>query len=42
VTLPRDIGALVRKIGTVDILVNNAGVLESAPFIAPTSRPGGA
>jgi 3-oxoacyl-[acyl-carrier protein] reductase len=33
VTLPKDIGALVRKIGPVDILVNNAGVAESAPFV---------
>jgi 3-hydroxybutyrate dehydrogenase len=33
VTQPKEIGALVRKIGPVDILVNNAGVAESAPFL---------
>ncbi|MBI3854058.1 MAG: SDR family oxidoreductase [Planctomycetes bacterium] len=33
VTQPKEIGALVRKIGPVDILVNNAGVAESAPFV---------
>jgi len=33
VTQPKEIGALVRKIGQVDILVNNAGVAESAPFL---------
>ena len=33
VTSPKDIGALVRKIGPVDILVNNAGVADSAPFV---------
>ena len=33
VTQPKDIGALVRKIGPVDILVNNAGVADSAPFV---------
>jgi NAD(P)-dependent dehydrogenase (short-subunit alcohol dehydrogenase family) len=32
VTQPKEIGALVRKIGPVDILVNNAGIAESAPF----------
>jgi NAD(P)-dependent dehydrogenase (short-subunit alcohol dehydrogenase family) len=29
---PKEIGALVRKVGPVDILVNNAGIAESAPF----------
>jgi NAD(P)-dependent dehydrogenase (short-subunit alcohol dehydrogenase family) len=33
VTQPKEIGALVRKIGKVDILVNNAGIAESAPFL---------
>ncbi len=33
VTQPKEIGALVRKIGPVDILVNNAGIAESAPFL---------
>lgn len=33
VTQPKEIGALVRKIGPVDILVNNAGIAESAPFV---------
>ena len=33
VTQPKDVGALVRKIGPVDILVNNAGVADSAPFV---------
>jgi NAD(P)-dependent dehydrogenase (short-subunit alcohol dehydrogenase family) len=33
VTQPKEIGALVRKIGRVDILVNNAGIAESAPFL---------
>ena len=33
VTQPKEIGALIRKIGPVDILVNNAGVAESAPFL---------
>jgi NAD(P)-dependent dehydrogenase (short-subunit alcohol dehydrogenase family) len=33
VSQPKDIGALLRKIGPVDILVNNAGVAESAPFV---------
>src|SRR6188472_4120150 len=29
VSHPKDVGALVRKIGPVDILVNNAGIAES-------------
>ena len=33
VTQPKEIGALIRKIGPVDILVNNAGIAESAPFL---------
>ena len=33
VSQPKEVGALVRKIGPVDILVNNAGVAESAPFV---------
>ena len=33
VTQPKDVGALVRKLGPVDILVNNAGVADSAPFV---------
>jgi len=33
VTQPKEIGALVRKIGPVDILVNNAGIAESASFL---------
>src|SRR6185436_6293835 len=33
VTQPKEIGALVRKVGKVDILVNNAGIAESAPFL---------
>jgi 3-hydroxybutyrate dehydrogenase len=33
VSQPKDVGALVRKLGPVDILVNNAGVAESAPFV---------
>jgi 3-hydroxybutyrate dehydrogenase len=33
VSQPKEVGALVRKIGPVDILVNNAGVADSAPFV---------
>ncbi|HVE39536.1 MAG TPA: SDR family oxidoreductase [Planctomycetota bacterium] len=33
VSQPKEIGALMRKIGPVDILVNNAGIADSAPFI---------
>jgi len=33
ITQPKEIGALMRKIGPVDILVNNAGVADSAPFV---------
>jgi NAD(P)-dependent dehydrogenase (short-subunit alcohol dehydrogenase family) len=33
VTQPKEIGALMRKIGPVDILVNNAGTADSAPFV---------
>ena len=33
VTQPKEIGALIRKIGPVDILINNAGIAESAPFV---------
>ncbi len=33
VSQPKEIGALMRKIGPVDILVNNAGIADSAPFV---------
>ena len=33
VSQPKDVGALVRKIGPVDILINNAGIADSSPFV---------
>ena len=39
VTQPKEIGALIRKIGPVDILINNAGIAESAPFLRTETTP---